>query len=152
MVQCEELSRLERAHGDGHRQHSSERDGGSSRGGEPYLGLDGALDERPEARDGEHEEPQRRVVARLRVPRRPGHRRVQEHGGGGRAAAAVDERRAGRDDGAAGPRPSRHGTAPPAPTTGRRRRAAGERRRRRAERREEEAGRGGGGFHLGRGR
>ena len=42
------------------------------------LGLDGALDERPQPRHGEHEEPQRRVVARLRVPGPAGRRRGVE--------------------------------------------------------------------------
>jgi len=41
---------------------------GAAQGWIQDLGLDGALDEEPQPRHGKNEEPQRRVVARLRVP------------------------------------------------------------------------------------
>ena len=59
--------------------------GGGEAGGD--LGLDGALDEQPEPRHGQHEEPQRGVVARLRVPRPRPDGGVEEHCG------AVERRR-----------------------------------------------------------
>jgi hypothetical protein len=100
------------------------------------LGLDGALDERPQPRHGQHEQPQRRVVARLRVPGPAGaHRRrgIEQHSG------AV-ERRAGRGRPDPSPRPG-----PPPPGAQGNRAGA----RRRGAEREEEAPRGrGSGVHL----
>ena len=101
------------------------------------LRLDGALDERPQPRHGENEEPQRRVVARLRVPGPAGGRRRRRGVEQDRGAV---ERRAGAE-----PPSSRPGQPP-----GEGDRAAP--RRRRGAEREEEAprgrGGGGGGVHF----
>lgn len=59
------------------------------------LGLDGALDEGPESGNRDHEQPQRRIVARRRVPhlrrrRRRGRRHLEEEHG------VMEEREADR--------------------------------------------------------
>jgi hypothetical protein len=96
------------------------------------LGLDGALDERPQPRHGEHEEPQRRVVARLRVPGPAGRRHRRR---GVEQDRGVVERRA------------RGGSAEPSPGPGHPPGEGGRAapRRRRGAEREEEAPRGRGG-------
>ena len=53
---------------DGGKQQRKTEEGRGAQGWIRDLGLDGALDEGPQPRHGENEQPHRRVVARLRVP------------------------------------------------------------------------------------